>query len=442
MDMSEIAQALLLKNRTIVSRDFEEAIEFLGAEIPLEIHRYPSGSDHGTWIIPPQWDVIKAELTDGAEVIASYRDHPLFLAPYSCPFCGWVTREELLGHVKTDSASPDAYVYEYRLAADYQRRLKDWVISLPYRMVERLDKPRYFVDIQVNTQDGNMLVAESRIEGRMEQGIAFLSHLCHPGQLNDGLAGVAAGIEVMKRIKEVFPSTTYSYSLLIMPETFGSAVYAASNQEKMNRFMGAVFLEMPGTREKLHLKLSRRGTAYLDRIMRYVMQNHGAPYEVFSFHEGYGNDEKIFDYPGIGVPALSLQRYPLRTYHTSADDLSGNDASNMEEIVDILLRAVGLIERDFIPRFRQNVPVYLTRFSLYNDAVTQRDRYLVNLMAQELAWQGLSAFDIAVKLGVSPQMIMEYLGKFAAHGLLEPEPLTPAYARMGQPEGDGASGAG
>ena len=82
MDMLEIAQALLLKNRTIVSRDYEEAVALLASEIPLEIHRYPSGADYGTWIVPPQWDVIKAELTDGAEVIASYRDHPLFLAPY------------------------------------------------------------------------------------------------------------------------------------------------------------------------------------------------------------------------------------------------------------------------------------------------------------------------------------------------------------------------
>lgn len=440
MNMLEIAQALLLKNRTIVSRDYEEAVAMLAAEIPLEIHRFPSGSDHGTWIVPPQWDVIKAELTDGAEVIASYRDHPLFLAPYSCSFSGWVTREELLGHLRTDPAKPDAYVYEYRLAADYQKRLKDWVISLPHKVVGKLDKPRYFVDIQVKTQTGDMLVAESRHEGKMEQGFAFLSHLCHPGQLNDGLAGVAAGIEVMKRIKKMFPTAKYTYSLLIMPETFGSAIYAAANFEKMNRFMGAIFLETPGIREKLHLKLSRRGTAYLDRIMRYVMQNHGAPYDVFSFHEGYGNDEKIFDYPGIGVPALSLQRYPLRTYHTSADDLSGNDTSNMEEIVDILLRAVGLIERDFIPRFRQNVPVYLTRFSLYSDAVTQRDRYLVNLMAQELAWQGLSAFDIALKLGVPHQVIMDYLERFVEHGLVEPVPLTPEYAREGRPERDGVSG--
>ena len=71
-------------------------MDFLGQEIPLTVHRYPSGSEYGTWDIPEEWNVIKAELTDGKRVLASYTDHPLFLASYSCSFTGWVSREELL----------------------------------------------------------------------------------------------------------------------------------------------------------------------------------------------------------------------------------------------------------------------------------------------------------------------------------------------------------
>jgi len=86
--MLEIVDALLLKNRTIVSSDFEQSMSLLAAEIPLTIHRYPSGNEYGTWVVPPQWDVKKAVLSDGDRTIASYEDHPLFLAPYSTSFTG------------------------------------------------------------------------------------------------------------------------------------------------------------------------------------------------------------------------------------------------------------------------------------------------------------------------------------------------------------------
>ena len=55
----EIIRTLLFKNRTKVSQDFQECMDFLGQEIPLTVHRYPSGSEYGTWVIPEEWNVIK-----------------------------------------------------------------------------------------------------------------------------------------------------------------------------------------------------------------------------------------------------------------------------------------------------------------------------------------------------------------------------------------------
>ena len=176
MNMLELMELLLLKNRTIVSQEFEQCMMVLAEDIPLEIHRYPTDMNYDTWVIPPQWDVIKAELSDGTNVIASYADHPLFLAPYSRSLKGWVSHEELLQHVRSNPEVPDAFVYEHRLAYDYQRRLKDWVISLPHNLLKQLDQPRYFVDIQVKTQPGHMLVGESRIHGEHSQTFVFLSH--------------------------------------------------------------------------------------------------------------------------------------------------------------------------------------------------------------------------------------------------------------------------
>ena len=62
MRMIEIIDALLLKNRIMVSSGFSESMSILAGEIPLTIHRFPSGTEHGTWIIPEQWEVKVAEL--------------------------------------------------------------------------------------------------------------------------------------------------------------------------------------------------------------------------------------------------------------------------------------------------------------------------------------------------------------------------------------------
>ena len=150
-EMMHIIESLIHMNRTIVSSDMEQCISSLKNEVPLTIHRYASGKEYGTWMIPPQWDVKKAELSDGNTIIASYDDHPLFLAPYSCSFTGWIDRDELLKHVRSASHQPEAFSYDHRLAYDFQRRLKEWAITLPNSLVQELDKEKYYIDIQVHS---------------------------------------------------------------------------------------------------------------------------------------------------------------------------------------------------------------------------------------------------------------------------------------------------
>lgn len=427
--MREIVEALLLKNRTIVSADSEWCIAQLAKEIPLTVHRFPSGSEHGTWIIPPQWDVKRAVVSDGERVIASYDDHPLFLAPYSVSFTGWVSREELLAHIRTSPQTPDAFVYEYRLAYNFQRRLKEWVISLPYRVVQSLDKPRYFVDLQVETASGHMLVAESLLPGRTGFTFAFLTHIDHPGQANDGLAGVAIGVEVMRRLRTEFPQPTSSYQLLINPETIGTAAYLAAREDKVDAYLGSVFIEMAGIRSPLRVGRTRRHNTYLDRVLTEAVRRRGVPFIECDFLKHWGNDELVFDSAGVGIPGAAIERYPFQWYHTSGDDLSVTDEAALEEIVEVLLDTVRLIEADFIPRPRQRIPVYLTRFSLYADWQHERVDHDLNHQILNSLWSGLSVFDIAHLLQAPFQRVHQYVMQFVEHGLVDRLPLTPEYYR-------------
>lgn len=425
----EIIRTLLFKNRTKVSQDFQECMDFLGQEIHLTVHRYPSGSEYGTWDIPEEWNVIKAELTDGERVLASYTDHPLFLASYSCAFTGWVSREELMAHVITAPNTPDVYPYEYRLGSDYRRRLKEWRIALPHNLAQSLNEAKYFVDIQVETKPGHMLVGDSTLKGRGNCTFAFLTHLCHPGQANDGLAGVAVGIEVMKRLRLEFPEPNHSYQLLIMPETLGSSVYLSDNDDLIESYLGSIFIEMPGINSPIRFGLTRRGNTYVDRVFQHVMTERGTSSTTCAFRDHWGNDEYVFDSAGVGIPGASIERHPFHYYHTSGDNLDVTDEGCLEEIVEILVDAVRVMESDFIPVPHQKVPIYQTRYDLYADFENDRAQHDINLGITDLLWSGLSAFDIASRLGAPYGMVHKYLTQYVELGLVGAGPITSQFAR-------------
>ena len=60
------AQEHYLKNRTIVTSDIPTIFEGINEVIndKLLIHKFHSGEDHGTWIVPEKWDIKEAWVKD------------------------------------------------------------------------------------------------------------------------------------------------------------------------------------------------------------------------------------------------------------------------------------------------------------------------------------------------------------------------------------------
>ncbi len=428
--MIDIIEKLLLKNRTIVSRDVSDCMDILTERYPLKLHKYPTGSEYQTWPIPPEWNVRKAVLSDGNNIIASYDESPLFLATYSMPFSGSVSREELIEHTFTNPKVPDAFCYEFRLAYNFQRRLKEWRISLPYDRLMALSEGPFQVDIDVEVKPGNMLVGDFEHAGSSGYWFTFLAHYCHPAQANDGIAGVAVMLETLDRIMKSHPNPRYGYKALVMPETIGSSVYAATHEDELDNTIGGVFSEMAGADEPLQLVFSRRGDTYIDRVFLHVLQKQGKlPCRYTAFRKGWGNDELVFDAPGVGVPVVSMDRHPFAAYHTHHDNLSLIKISRLEEVVDVLRGVVDTLEADYIPRLINRVPVYLTRFDLYADWANEREQYDVNILLLDSMWSGLSVLDIALKHDLEADMVRNYIDKFAELNLIETETVTPDYSR-------------
>ena len=150
----------------------------------------------------------------------------------------------------------------------------------------------------------------------------------------------------------------------------------------------------------LQLVLSRRADTYIDRIFQHVLTKRDLmPVRTVPFRKGWGNDEMVFDSPGVNVPGVSLDRYPFAAYHTHYDNMDLVHEDRLEEVVDILLQVADEFERDFIPQPQQRVPVYLSRFDLYSDWTYERGSYDDNLKIIDGMWAGCPSPITRLKVG-------------------------------------------
>lgn len=413
-----LAETIHLANRTIVSKDIPGVLDAIERALgdPLIRHRFPSGADHGTWVVPPRWDVREAWLKgpDG-RVIASYTDHPLFLAPYSQAFRGRVGLDELKRHVRMHPTLPDAFCYEHRVAYDFQRRLNEWVLTLPRQTVEALPEGEYEVCIDVEVEPGEMLVAEYVLPGETDECIALLSDYCHPGQFNDSVSGIVAMVEVLARLRAQ-PKRRYTYRWFIFPETIGSCVFIAANPSILQGMKLAIFSEMVGWGGPFtvtHRKLKPQAVAsHLARELAV----HWPDTRVLDLFEGWGNDELIFEY--AGVPSLSVQRLEIPEYHSSADHWRHMEPESITRAVDMIHRLCTVMERDAVYAPVQPVPFYMTRFGLYRDAIFEQTDFALRRNVLYGLDGRQSLLEIASSLGYDFDVVEDFAGRIFELGLL------------------------
>ncbi len=467
LDTQNLIDTLWRLPRDIISSGYDTALNLIMTQfghvtnqqskiqnLKSKIHEYPSGTEAFTWVVPEAWHCQEAylETLDGRRLF-SYADHPLHVVSYSLPFEGVVSRAELFAHLHTHPLLPYATPFKFKY---YER---DWGLCCSQDLKNSLTHEAYRVVIRSKFSYGTLKVGEVVAQGRSPHSFVLCAHLCHPHQVNDDLAGVVVGINVMRELLRR-NNLHYTYRLLILPETIGSVAWLQNLELKIENLkftqpamlFGGLFLEMLGTDLPHSLQLSLAGDTALDKLMINVLQQHDTDSWVGAFNTVIGNDERQFNAPGIRVPMLSLSRvhqpshphYPYLQYHSTDDTPAIVSAERLDASAALVMKIIDQIEglgdeglglKDYgleatqspIPNSQSPIPipnykgeVFLSRYGIHIDPAEDPEgrRHLFKVM--NLIDGRRSIEQLAASSAAPVDAVQRIVGLLRQHGLVAP----------------------
>lgn len=412
--MIKLINDLWFKRRDLVSDGYDESLEYISRIIPIKIHRYPSGMKCWTWAVPEKWSINEAYIEDlKGNRILDTRDHPLHVVSYSLPVDAVVSKEELMKHIYTRPERAEAIPFEYKY---YER---DWGFCIQHNRLKEFTSDRYKVFIDAKFEKGDLKVGDCTIKGKTEQIIVLAAHLCHPAMANDDLTGVSVLAELAREMGK--RKNNYTYKFLILPETIGSISYLSRNESLIKKMECGIFLEMLGNDNNQALQMSKQGNTILDRIAKYVMKRKTISFREGLFRKIVGNDEMVFNGPGVDIPMISLSRFPYPEYHTSDDNPSIVSEERLNESKDLVLEILNILDNDYIPKRKFKGPVFLSGYGLWIDPKANKN---LNAAIEQIMLRledDKSIFEIAQDLGLEFEDVLKYVNKFYDKGLITKE---------------------
>lgn len=407
--------------RLINGPGLDEAYAIVRRELPdAVIHEYAAGLECGDWIVRPSWRALGGFVEDrSGRRIASFDEHPLFVAAYSQPVDGWFSKQEIASHLRTRPDRPYAFALEHRYAYNFQ--ICTWGISIPYDRWQHLPDGDYHVVIDVETGNGSMKVAEYLLPGRRPETICVCSHideLC-----NDDLSGCVVGMELFQELA-ARSEREYSYQLLLVPEMVGSLFFAAQNRGRLAATVAMLNLEAVGAGREWLFKRSLPADTHADVALRLAWQESGAPFREVGFFHEYMDDERVYGWPSIGIPGVKIQRCPFAEYHTSDDTPDIVSPDHLETALDVARRFVDIVERDYLPQYTRLLPPWLTRHGLYYDCSDDPENFQKYNNAVLFGVDGETPVSrLAASAGLRFDRVHAYLERFVDQGFIEKLPI-------------------
>ncbi len=335
----KIIEELCRLSRQFASPDYDIAIDKLREELQFKVHVYNESHEHNGWVIPPKYEVKKALIKKGANIIYDGLAHPLGVPCHAAAFTGTVDRDTLKKHLWYDHRFPDALPYHFRYS--YRPWERDWGFCVTRDFYESLTEGLYEVQLEVSDGEKELKVLEYCLSGSSGVDFAFIAHLDHPGMANDDLAGCAVATELFQRLAS--KNLRHTYRLLLVQEIIGSEMHLHAHPE-LRTLQEGLFLEMLGVDVPLVLQRANSTPTAMESAMRACLQERRVRFEEVAFRESAKNDEIVFE--SYGVPTAALTRYPYAEYHSSRDNLSIISRKSLDEAVELLESVVAWHEDD------------------------------------------------------------------------------------------------
>lgn len=412
-----------------VSTDTDKAVDILMNELPFKVHEFPQGLQHNGWTVPRSWNVTKAEIRKDGKLIYDGNLHPLGVMGYSKPFCGSIAWWALKNHLTYRKDLPDAIGYH----CDYYYKpwLADWGFSMPYNLYKTLEAGIYDIDIQIRYGDETMKVLDFTIPGESDKTIIFNAHNCHAGQANDDISGVVIGVEIMKRLR--LSDNYYTYKLIIAPEHLGTVFYLSEPHKWYNKgYIGGFFLEMLGNINTIAFQESFHGDTLIDKAAKYVLRQYDYYHTVSKFRKVVGNDETVWEAPGIEIPFASMTRWPYEAYHSSLDNESIISKDTLESTFFMMMMIIDVIDTDcrMVRCYDGLLCLSNPKYDLYissgrdpSGPIDQSDHtikwnYLMDCLPRYFDTP-MTILDIAIKHDIKYSELRDYLKKYEEKKLIK-----------------------
>ncbi len=423
--MMDIVRDLSPLNRGVCSRGYDQAVDYLCRVLPFHVISVPSSHEHNGWVIPPSWDVEEARIIKDGHTVYDGTAHPLGVIALSRSFSGTLSLEDLRRHLHYDHRDEDSIPFHYR--QQFRSWSRDWGFCIPKRIFDQLVPGDYEVVIRTAEAPGTVKILEYKHPGSLDFTIVLGANLDHAGAANDGLAGCAVGLEVMRRLHG--RKTKLTYSLVLSPGIIGSELYLAGlNQPERSRILEGIFLEMLGSATPLAVQESRRSMVSILHSLEASLDQLGLSYRPGPFDSIIVNDEYVWE--NYGIPMLSFSRFPYPEYHSSRDSVEIIKEASLNEAVEALTGAVDGLEASpmVMKKFEGNICLSNPRYDLYidygqvalGDALSDQMRRMRSLMDfVPTLDRPVSVKAVADHVGLAERETLEYLQRWAEKGLID-----------------------
>jgi len=428
--LKPILELLYPLHRTLASDGTDEALRIIEKQMPSDactkVETYTPGTPVWTWVVPERYVVHEAYLEIlGGERVVDFVDNPLHLVSYSLPIDRTLSWEELEPHLYTNEKRPWAvpWIFKY-----YER---SWGFCLAKQVFDELPRDARYravirAEFKTDSEDGFRVSTGvvHPVGGPAPSAgeILVSSHVCHPMQANDDLAGVVTAIGVARRLSQnPLPAGSMSVRFWFGPETIGTIAYLAHHEDLIPKIKGGIFVEMTGNQNTIAWHHSRQHNHLIDRITAYVFKkiNHVER----EFAAAPANDERVINGPGVNIPCISVNRWPYDEYHTSDDNLEIIHEGMLQDAVDFSEEIVRIFATNYIPRRKFRGPVFLSGYGLWVD---WKENWALNRSIEKIMMllEGThSIFDIAEEVGLDYWVVRDYVEKFRAKGLVDALPI-------------------